>query len=125
MSSKLFLTLLSFMVMLVFVVNPHAMARVDPDTVVGMWLFEEGTGDVAKYTSKIGNDGTIVGPKEWRDGKFGQALEFDGNSVYVEVESNKTIILEVLDGCFVIFELECRFPKLVSVLSDAEMNPQK
>ena len=96
MNSKLFLTLLSFMVMLVFIVNPHAMARVDPDTVVGMWLFEEGRGDVAKDTSKSGNDGTIVGPKEWRDGKFGRALEFDGSSVYVEVESNKSITLEEL-----------------------------
>ena len=96
MDSKLFLTFLSFAVMLVLVVSPHTLAKIDPDTVVGMWLFEEGAGDVAKDTSKTGNDGTIAGPKKWRDGKFGQALEFDGNSVYVEVESNKSITLEEL-----------------------------
>ena len=96
MNSKLFLTFLSFAVMFVLVVSPHALAKIDPDTVVGMWLFEEGAGDVAKDTSKTGNDGTIAGPKKWRDGKFGQALEFDGNAVYVEVESNKSITLEEL-----------------------------
>ncbi|MYB96549.1 LamG domain-containing protein [Candidatus Poribacteria bacterium] len=96
MNSKLFLTFLSFAVMLVLVVSPHALAKIDPDTVVGMWLFEEGAGNVAKDTSKSGNDGTIAGPKKWRDGKFGQALEFNGNDVYVEVKSNKSITLEEL-----------------------------
>lgn len=96
MNSKLFLTFLSFAVMLVLVVSPHTLAEIDPDTVVGMWLFEEGAGDIAKDTSKTGNDGTIVGPKKWRDGKFGQALEFDGNGVYVQVDSNKSITLEEL-----------------------------
>ena len=96
MNSKLFLTFLSFAVMLVLVVSPHALAKIDPDTVVGMWLFEEGAGNVAKDTSRSRNDGTIAGPKKWRDGKFGQALEFNGNDVYVEVESNKSITLEEL-----------------------------
>ena len=94
MNGKVFIMFLSFIV--VFVVSPYALAKIDPDTVVGMWLFEEGAGDVAKDTSKSGNDGTIVGPKKWQDGKFGQALEFDGDGVYVQVDSNKSITLEEL-----------------------------
>ena len=96
MDNRCFVTILSLVVTLILAVSPYALAKVDPDTVVGMWLFEEGVGDVAKDTSKTGNDGTIAGPKKWRDGKFGQALEFNGNDVYVEVASNKSIILEEL-----------------------------
>lgn len=96
MDSKFFVTILSLVVTLMLAAGLTALAKIDPDTVVGMWLFEEGTGDVAKDTSKTGNDGTIVGPKKWQDGKFGQALEFNGNDVYVQVDSNKSIILEEL-----------------------------
>ncbi|MDE0400227.1 MAG: LamG domain-containing protein [Candidatus Poribacteria bacterium] len=96
MDNRFFVPILSLVVTFVLATSPHALAKIDPDTVVGMWLFEEGVGDVAKDTSKSGNDGTIAGPKKWRDGKFGQALEFNGNDVYVEVESNKSITLEEL-----------------------------
>ncbi len=96
MSNRFFVMVLSAVVGLVLITSPDTLAKVDPNTVVGMWLFEEGAGDVAKDTSKTGNDGTIAGPKKWRDGKFGQALEFNGNDVYVEVESNKSITLEEL-----------------------------
>ena len=96
MDNRCFVTILSLVVTLILAVSPYALAKVDPDTVVGMWLFEEGVGNVAKDTSKTGNDGAIAGPKKWRDGKFGQALEFNGNDVYVEVASNKSIILEEL-----------------------------
>ena len=96
MSNRFFVMILGFVVVLMLTVSPFALAKVDPDTLVGMWLFEEGAGDVAKDTSKSGNDGTIVGPKKWRDGKFGRALEFDGNGVYVQVDSNDSITLEEL-----------------------------
>ena len=96
MDNRFFVMILGLVVTLMLAANPFALAKVDPDTLVGMWLFEEGAGDVAKDTSKSGNDGTIVGPKKWRDGKFGRALEFDGNSVYVQVDSNDSITLEEL-----------------------------
>ena len=44
MNSKLFLTFLSFIVVFVFLVSPYTLAKIDPNTVVGMWLFEEGRG---------------------------------------------------------------------------------
>ena len=54
------------------------------DDVVGMWLFDEGKGDVAKDSSDNGNDGEIV-DCQWVEGKFGKALSFNGTSSYVEV----------------------------------------
>jgi hypothetical protein len=35
-------------------------AKIDLETCVGMWLFDEGSGDVAKDSSGKGNDGDIV-----------------------------------------------------------------
>jgi hypothetical protein len=78
------------------VYSPESVAAIDPETVVGMWLFEEGGGDISKDSSGKGNDGKIAGPKKWKAGKFGQALEFNGVDVYVEVESNDTLVLEEL-----------------------------
>jgi hypothetical protein len=52
-------------------------AKIDPKTVVGMWLLDDGEGDVVKDSSGNGNDGAIVKSK-WGPGKFGKALEFNG-----------------------------------------------
>lgn len=81
---------------LILGVGFSASGKIDAETVAGMWLFEEGEGNVAKDSSDAGNDGTIAGPKNWQDGRFGKALEFDGSSVYVEIEANDSIILEEL-----------------------------
>ena len=59
-------------------------AKIDPDTVVGIWLFNEGKGDIAQDSSENGNDGKFVGDPQWVDGKFGGALEFDG-ATHVEI----------------------------------------
>ncbi len=53
-------------------------AKIDQKTVVGMWLFDEGKGDVAKDTSGHGNDGVLMNGPEWADGQLGGALEFAG-----------------------------------------------
>ena len=79
--------------------KPHA--AIDPESIVGMWTFEEGEGEEVKDISGNGNDGTffiqrfwdrdpnnnnalerpfdknLVKPK-WVDGKFGTALNFRG-----------------------------------------------
>lgn len=52
---------------------------------VGQWLFDEGSGDVAGDTSENGNDGQ-VNNAEWVAGHFGGALEFAGGSSNVEVQ---------------------------------------
>ena len=93
---KIRICLISIAAILILIASQSAIAKIDPDTVSGLWLFEEGGGDVAVDSSDAGNDGTIVGPKKWQDGKFGKALEFNGNDVYVEVQANDSIILEEL-----------------------------
>jgi len=60
-------------------------AKIDPQTCVGMWLFDEGSGNVAKDSSENKNDGTLMNDPKWVDGKFGKALEFDGVDDYVEI----------------------------------------
>jgi len=65
-------------------------AEIDPGTIVGLWLFDEGDGDVVEDTSGNGNDGEIFGPV-WTTGKFGSALDFDGTDIYVEVPDDPSL----------------------------------
>jgi hypothetical protein len=80
----------SFIVFLALAVS----AKIDPETIVGMWLFDEKSGDIAKDSSGRGNDGQLEGDYKWVDGKFRGGLELDGASGHVTVESNDSIILE-------------------------------
>lgn len=55
-------------------------AEFDLKDVAGMWLFDDGKGDVAADSSENGKDGELVNDPKWiKNGKFGSALEFDGN----------------------------------------------
>ena len=55
-------------------------AEFDLKTLAGMWLFDEGKGDTATDSSENGKDGELVNAPKWtKNGKFGSALEFDGN----------------------------------------------
>jgi hypothetical protein len=58
-------------------------AKLDPKTCVGMWLFDEGSGDIAKDSSGGKNDGTLKNNPKWVEGKFDGALQFNG-SAYVD-----------------------------------------
>lgn len=55
-------------------------AEIDVGTLVGSWLFDENTGDVARDTSGNANHGTLLDGPQWVEGKFGSALEFDGSN---------------------------------------------
>ena len=72
----------------------EASAKIDPETIVGMWLFDESSGDTAKDSSERGNDGTLEGGYEWVKGKFRGGLELDGATGHVSIESNDSLILE-------------------------------
>ena len=57
-------------------------AEFDLETVVGMWLFDEGKGNTAADSSENGNDGKFENDPKWtKDGKFGSGLEFDETRV--------------------------------------------
>lgn len=53
-------------------------ARINEENVMGVWLFDEGSGDTARDASPNGFDGEIVGPEWEKDGVFGSCLEFSG-----------------------------------------------
>ena len=69
-------------------------AKIDQSAIVGMWLFNEDKGDVAKDSSGNGHDGEIKGDVKWVEGQFDNALEFpgtDGNYVTVPHEDSLTL----------------------------------
>ncbi|MEK7397381.1 MAG: LamG domain-containing protein [Candidatus Poribacteria bacterium] len=63
-------------------------AKVDPKTIVGIWLLDEGSGNTLKDSSGNKNDGKNVGAV-WVKGKFGSALEFDGGN-HAEIPASET-----------------------------------
>ena len=73
-------------------------AKIDMENARGIWLFDEGSGKVAKDFTGNGNNGTLDGAK-WAKGKFKDALEFDdghfvdcGNGEHLNLaDSNLTI----------------------------------
>ena len=71
----------------IFVVNVYA--NIDPESIVGIWLLDEGAGKKVEDSSGNGNDGTIINAK-WTDGKIGKGLAFDG-AARVEIPGSKTI----------------------------------
>ena len=78
------------------------LARIDPKTAVGLWLFDKDDGDVVKDLSEIGNDGMLSGDPEFVDGKFGTALEYDGLDDYMEIPD---LYEHIKDGFTVTFWL--------------------
>ncbi len=60
-------------------------AKIDPKTVMGMWLFED-EGDVGMDSTDNGNDGNVEGDPEWTgEGKFGGGLNFDAVDDIIKV----------------------------------------
>jgi hypothetical protein len=66
-------------------------AKVDNETVVGIWLFDDGGGDVAQDSSGNGNDGTLNGPEWTNESRFGGALEFNGAGSYIEFATGESM----------------------------------
>jgi hypothetical protein len=61
-------------------------AEVQRESIVGVWLFDEGNGQTAIDLSKKSTDGKLVNDPKWVNGKIGKAIEFDGKDDYVEIE---------------------------------------
>jgi len=54
---------------------------------VGLWLFDEGSGTVATDSSGNGYDGEIKGA-QWGTGKFGGGLVFDGDDMVIVADDD-------------------------------------
>ena len=65
-------------------------AKIDPETCVGMWLFDEGKGDTTKDSSGNGYDGKITGA-DWVKGEFGDALSFDKGDTVTAILGTGTV----------------------------------
>jgi len=66
-------------------------ALIDPKDIVGIWLFDESKGAVKEFLGK-GYDGEIEGDAKRVKGKFGNALEFDGDDM-VEIADDDNLRL--------------------------------
>ena len=65
----------SISVFLVICLLTNLEAKLSLDDNIGIWLLDEGKGDVIKDSSPNKYDGELTGGK-WVEGKFGQAIEF-------------------------------------------------
>ena len=70
----------------------YSQAEIDPDRIVGIWLLDEGKGDVAEDASGNGREGTITNGK-WEDGKFDGALEIKKGGT-VTIPLGKGVIID-------------------------------
>jgi len=62
-------------------------AEIDPNSIVGLWLFDEGKGNETEDSSGNRYHGDIEGDPKWVDGQFGKALEFKGVE-YIEIQNS-------------------------------------
>ncbi len=65
-------------------------AKLDPETYIGVWKFDEGNGDIAKDSTENEHDGEFVNDLKWVDGKYGDALEFDGSG-YIDLGNAESL----------------------------------
>jgi len=91
----------AFVGLIVFglILSSPGYSKIDPNSAVLIWLFEEGSGDTVKDSSGNGNDGTLMNGPEWRDGKIGKGLEFDGTDDYVISSTANGVVGTALSEC--------------------------
>lgn len=83
---KLRITIISIsLIIMGLKITAPSYGKIDQKSIVGAWLFDEGSGDTAKDSSGNGRNGVIKGGAKYVEGKFGKALEFDGTDDWVEV----------------------------------------
>ncbi|HUV64726.1 MAG TPA: LamG domain-containing protein, partial [Sedimentisphaerales bacterium] len=75
-------------------------AKVDPATVLGTWLLDEGTGNITGDASGNNNDGTLLGAPAWIAGQSGSALQFNGSSSYVNCGNAEALNVNVFSVSF-------------------------
>ena len=81
--------LLAMVIVVGLFVSPASKALSE---IVGLWLLDEGEGEVAVDSSGNGNDGKLTGTIRWSDdGKVGGCIEGDGSIGWVEIPSSESL----------------------------------
>jgi len=88
-ANSVFLCLCLIVMSLICVDMSDAIVRAE--NLVGLWTFDEGSGDTANDASGNNNHGKLNGDTKWVNGQFGTALQFDGDMDYVEVLHDETL----------------------------------
>jgi hypothetical protein len=88
--TRLILQVTSYTIMLLMLAG-IGVARIDPETAMGIWVFNDGSGKRAADASDNGNDATLENGPKWVEGKWGKALEFNGKDDYVEVADTDSL----------------------------------
>lgn len=91
LSNKVLACMFILVISLLFIES--GFAKINDKDIVGMWLFDEGKGDLATDSSGNGNDGTFVGKAKWGKGKFGSAVELDGAS-YINIPDSDSLDMD-------------------------------
>jgi hypothetical protein len=78
----------------------HSHGAIDPDTILGAWLLDEGNGDFTEDASGNSNDGTLMGSPAWINGRSGSALGFNGSSTYVNCGNAEMLNVNVFSVSF-------------------------
>jgi len=87
MSTRTRFTTCLFVFILSLLCSLNAQAEIDPSSIVGVWLFDEGSGGIAKDDSGHGYDADLMETPVWVQGIRGQALEFQNGS-YLEIRNS-------------------------------------
>ena len=98
LSARLILAYVSLILIIIF--TAFSYAKIDPESAVGIWFFDEGTGKTAKDSSENNNDGTLENSPKWAEGKLDKALEFDGKDNYVKVPDTES--LDITDAITIV-----------------------
>jgi hypothetical protein len=96
--TRLTIIRISFIIILLMFAG-QSYAIVESENILGIWLFDEGKGDIAEDSSGNSRDGTIINAPNWVDGKFGKALEFVSNS-YVDCSNDPVFNVDVFSVSF-------------------------
>ena len=76
---------------LVLVLVQTNVANAADPNLVGWWKFDEAAGMVAADSSGNGNDGSLIGDRQWVAGWIDGALELDGDGDYVDLPIGSVI----------------------------------
>jgi hypothetical protein len=69
----------------------HSYADIEPESIIGVWLFNENEDGIAVDSSENGNNGEMKNGATWGEGVFGEALELNGAGAHVEFGVNENL----------------------------------